>query len=121
MISVGVVDDDQSVRKSLTNLLKAAGYCPTSFASGEDFLACADIDTLDCVLIDLRMNGLQGIQVQRLLAQRKERPAVICMSAFWDDTSWNEAMAQGAYRCLRKPFTAEDLLSSIREAISLES
>jgi len=116
-MNIAVVDDDQSVRKSLTNLLKAAGYRAMSFASGEELLAFPDMGELSCVLMDLRMGGMQGTQVQRLLAQQAPGLPVICMSAFWDEVSLAEATAQGAYRCLRKPFTADELLSSIREAV----
>ncbi|WP_426198889.1 response regulator transcription factor [Pseudomonas sp. DC3200b2] len=118
MLSVGVVDDDLSVRKSLMNLLKAAGYRPTSFASGEALLASPDIDAFDCIVMDLRMGGLQGTQVQRLLNEGGSSPAVICMSAFWDQPSLDEASTQGAYHCLRKPFTAEELLASIQGAVA---
>lgn len=118
MLSVGVVDDDLSVRKSLMNLLKAAGYRSTSFPSGEALLACPDIDAFDCIVMDLRMTGLQGTQVQRLLNEAGSAPAVICMSAFWDEASLAEASRQGAYRCLRKPFTAEELLASIQGAVT---
>ena len=117
LMNIAVVDDDHSVRKSLTNLLKAAGYRAMSFSSGEEILAFPDMGELSCVLMDLRMGGMQGTEVQRLLAQRAPGLPVICMSAFWDEVSLAEATAQGAYQCLRKPFTAEELLSSIREAV----
>ncbi len=115
--AVCVVDDDLSVRKSLVNLLKSAGYRALSFASGEELLACAELDEAACILLDLRMKGLQGLEVQMALKAAGSQAAVICMSAHWDDASLEEAAALGAHDCLHKPFTGEALLAAIETAL----
>lgn len=115
--AVCVVDDDLSVRKSLVNLLKSAGYRALSFASGEELLACAELDEAACILLDLRMKGLQGLEVQLALNAAGRTTAVICMSAHWDDASLKEATSLGARDCLHKPFTGEALLAAIETAL----
>jgi FixJ family two-component response regulator len=117
MTTVCVVDDDLSVRKSLVNLLKSAGYRALSFESGEALLTSPELDDLDCIVLDLRMNGLHGLEVQRSLAATSNRAAVICMSAHWDSSSFAEATGHGAFVCLHKPFTGEALLSVIEQAL----
>ncbi|RRV06313.1 response regulator [Pseudomonas sp. v388] len=117
MITVCVVDDDLSVRKSLVNLLKSAGYRALGFVSGEELLVCDELDAAACVLLDLRMKGLQGPDVQIALNAAGTRPAVICMSAHWDEASLVEAKGNGACDCLHKPFTGEVLLSAIESAL----
>lgn len=118
MMTVCVVDDDLSVRKSLVNLLKSAGYRALGFASGEELLMCAELGEAACVLLDLRMKGLHGLEVQVALNAKGARLAVICMSAHWDDASLAEAKDNGACECLHKPFTDEVLLSAIENALS---
>lgn len=115
---VCVVDDDASVRKSLANLLKSAGYRVISFASGEAFLASAQLDVAACVLLDLRMEGLQGLQVQRSLNRSGKSVAVICMSAHQDPVCIDEAYAAGALDFLHKPFNEDILLAAIERALA---
>ncbi|WP_397453340.1 response regulator transcription factor [Pseudomonas sp. NA-150] len=113
MITVCVVDDDFSVRKSLSNLLKSAGYRAVSFASGEEFLSSTAVDESACVLLDLKMIGMQGLEVQHRLHEAGKSLGVICMSAHDDDDSVQRALAAGAVRFLRKPFSEDVLLASI--------
>lgn len=110
---VCVVDDDPAVRKAVANLLKSEGYAPLCFASGESFLAAPALEDALCVILDLRMGGLQGHQVQRKLNARGQALPVICMSAHASDQAIAQALRQGAVQFIAKPFSAEVLLAAI--------
>jgi len=115
---VCIVDDDASVRKSLANLLRSAGFGTVQFASGEELLASEHAPMAGCVLLDLKMPGLTGLEVQRELAQRGWRLPVICMSAHWDDLAVQMSLRLGARACLGKPFSEEALLKVVEEALA---
>lgn len=117
MILVCIVDDDFSVRKSLSNLLKSAGYRTVSFASGEEFLASSASDEAACVLLDLKMLGMHGLEVQQRLNLANKTLGVIIMSAHGDEETVTRAMSAGAARFLRKPFSEDVLLASIMEVL----
>lgn len=116
--AVCIVDDDASVRKSLANLLRSAGFESLSFAAGDVFLASASARQAGCVLLDLRMPCISGLAVQRELARLGWRLPVICMSAHWDEGAVHAAMALGALACLGKPFSDEVLLKVVEEALT---
>lgn len=111
---VCIVDDDASVRKSLSNLLRSVGYRAQVYASGEAFLAEADFAEIDCLLLDLRMPGLSGIDVMRQLPRQFP---VICMSAHWDEAALAESGHYQAFECLCKPFEEEVLLAALDKAL----
>lgn len=113
MIQVCIVDDDASVRKSLANLLKSAGIATLSFASGEAFLASSAAHDSACVLLDLRMQGMHGLEVQRRLRAAGKPVGVICMSAHDDEESVSAALQGGAACFLRKPFSEAVLMAAI--------
>ncbi|MGF6330873.1 FixJ family two-component response regulator [Pseudomonas sp. BS3782 TE3695] len=117
MIIVCIVDDDASVRKSLANLLRSAGYRSRVFASGEEFLALENFDDVACLLLDLKMKGLSGIDVMQALAHLDIKFPVICMSAYWDEATLIESSRYGASECLRKPFTGDALLTAVEIAL----
>jgi FixJ family two-component response regulator len=121
MSFVCIVDDDASVRSGVGNLLKAVGYSTMTFSSGEAFLASPVVDAALCVLLDVRMQGMQGLEVQRQLnAGHKDIP-VVFMSAHGDEDTVERAMQHGAVGFLRKPFEEELLLDSIELAIGRKS
>lgn len=121
MSFVCIVDDDVSVRSGIRNLLKAVGYATVAFSSGEEFLASPMVDDALCVLLDLRMQGMQGLEVQRQLNAEHRSIPVVFMSAHGDDEAVRRAMQHGAVRFLRKPFAEEVLLDSIELAIGRRS
>jgi FixJ family two-component response regulator len=121
MSFVCIVDDDASVRSGVGNLLKAVGYATVTFSSGEEFLASPMIDDALCVLLDLKMQGMQGLEVQRQLNAERRRIPVVFMSAHGDDEAVRRAMQHGAVGFLRKPFAEEVLLDSIELAIGRKS
>lgn len=115
--SVCIVDDDASVRKSLANLLRSAGFGTFLFASGGEFLASAVAREAGCALLDLKMPGLGGLEIQRELALLGWGLPVICMSAHWNDDGLVQSMREGAVACLRKPFSEDALLEAIGLAL----
>jgi FixJ family two-component response regulator len=117
MILICVVDDDASVRNGLGNLLKSLGYATVSFASGEAFLASSASDDAHCVLLDLMMKGMQGLEVLQHLRTAHKPVAVFCMSAHDDDETIRRTLDAGALGFLRKPFSEEALLDSIKLAL----
>ncbi|WP_244858239.1 response regulator [Pseudomonas sp. PP3] len=108
-----VVDDDPSVRKSLVNLLRSEGFAAVGFESGEALLQSNMVDTAHCILLDMFMPGLRGIDVQLELSKNLKPPAIVCMSAYWNDAILERAKNQGAIDCLSKPFSSDTLLRSI--------
>ncbi len=120
MIIVCIVDDDASVRKSLANLLRSAGYRSRVFASGEEFLALENFDDVACLLLDLKMNGLSGLDVMHALTLKGRKFPVICMSAHWDEATLAESSRYEPIECLRKPFNGDALLSAVEFALQRE-
>jgi FixJ family two-component response regulator len=113
---VFVVDDDISVRESLELLIKSAGWQPETFASGQDFLARPRAAVPCCLLLDVKLPGFNGLEVQRQLAERTEMP-IIFISGHGDVPTSVQAMKAGAVEFLTKPFNEDVLLDAIRGAI----
>lgn len=117
MSFICIVDDDASVRNGIGNLLKSVGYTTMLFSSGEDFLASPLADDALCVLLDVRMQGMQGLEVQRRLKAEHRTIPVVFMSAHGEDETVRRALRDGAVSFLRKPFAEEALLDSIELAV----
>src|SRR5207247_1393976 len=113
---VFVVDDDISVRESLELLIKTAGLQPETFASGQDFLARLRATVPCCLLLDMTLPGLNGLELQRQLAERAEMP-IIFITGHGDVPTSVQAMKAGAVEFLTKPFNDAVLLDAIRGAI----
>ena len=113
---VFVVDDDISVRESLELLIKSAGWQPETFASGQDFLAQPRASVPCCLLLDMTLPGLNGLELQRQLAERTEMP-IIFITGHGDVPTSVQAMKAGAVEFLTKPFNDEVLLDAIRGSI----
>jgi len=114
---VRVVDDDAAVLKSLGRLLNAAGFAVRTFPSSQDFLQQHDRDAPGCVVIDLAMPGLDGLQLQQALARSGDPCPVIFISGFGDVPSSVRAMKAGAIDFLTKPFDQSQFLDAVRTAI----
>ena len=119
MILICVVDDDASVRNGLTNLLKSLGYATVSFASGEAFLESTASDDAHCVLLDLAMQSMQGLEVLQQMKRTGKTVGVCCMSANGDRDTVQRTLNAGAVDFLCKPFSEEALQSSIKRALEL--
>jgi FixJ family two-component response regulator len=118
MVVVVAVDDDFRVRESIQSLVESAGYAPQLFSSAEEFLNSGTLAIAACVVTDVRMPGMDGIELQRRI--RLERPTlpVIFISAFDHSESRTTALNEGAINFLYKPFDAADLLENIRAALT---
>jgi FixJ family two-component response regulator len=115
---VVAVDDDFRVRESIESLVESAGYAPLMFSSAEEFLQSGALAGAKCLITDVRMPGINGIELQRRIRiQRPELP-VIFISAHNDDETRQRAFDEGAVSFLYKPFDAGELLEAIRVALT---
>ena len=115
---VFLVDDDASVRKSLARLLKTAGYEAELFASVADFLARAPYDGPCCLVLDVRMPGLTGLDLQEALRAKGQRLSIVFITGYRDVPVSVKAMKAGAVDFLTKPVDAETHLAAIRQAVA---
>lgn len=115
---VAAVDDDFRVRESIESLLESAAYAPVVFSSAAEFLGSGTLAIASCVITDVRMPGMDGIELQRRI--RLERPTlpVILISARHDPELRQTAIAEGAIDVLYKPFDPADLLKIIQSALA---
>jgi two-component system response regulator FixJ len=113
---VAIVDDDEAVRDSLALLLRLHGCDVKAFAAGGPFLEWAGSKPVDCVLLDLRMHGLTGLDVQAALARRGLDYPVILLTAHGDVATTRAALKAGAFDFIEKPFDDAVLLATIRAA-----
>jgi FixJ family two-component response regulator len=114
---ISVVDDDESVRGSLVLLLRSRGFTSQGYASGDEFLASAQGRASDCLVLDVRLKGMSGLDLQRRLCDDGLDLPIVFISAHRDGASIRRAFAAGARGFLAKPFSEEALLGSIREAL----
>lgn len=113
---IAIVDDDEALRDSLAWLLDSVGIASRPFADGEAFLA-ADPAGFDTVLLDVRMPGLSGLQVQQRLAERENTPPVIFMTGHGDVPMAVAALKAGARDFLEKPFNHQQLIDTVQQAL----
>ncbi len=118
---IAVVDDEESVRKALVRLLQAAGHPARGFASGQEFLESWPDNRPDCVMLDLQMPGLSGIDVQRALNRAGEHVPVVVMTAHDSRGVREECLREGAVAYLCKPLDERELLHALRLAIGSSS
>lgn len=116
--TVYVVDDDASIRESLSSLIRSAGMAVETFASPLDFLGRESLDDLACVVLDVRMPGLDGLALQEKLAEKGREIPIIFITGHGDVPLAVRAMKAGAIDFLNKPFDDTDLLDAISLALS---
>lgn len=114
---VQVVDDDEAFRSSLAWMLRAAGYSVDVYATGEHFLATHKFGAAACLILDIRMPGMGGLEVQRELLRRQEYVPVVFVTAHGDITLAVRAIKQGAFDFIEKPFNGKALLAIIGRAV----
>jgi FixJ family two-component response regulator len=114
---VFVVDDDVSVRESLESLIRCAGWRPETFASAQDFLSHHRVDVPSCLVLDVTLPDLNGLDVQKRIADRTDMP-IIFITGHGDIPMTVEAMKGGAVEFLTKPFGDAVLLNAIQHAIA---
>lgn len=114
---VAIVDDDELIRRALKGLLKEAGYAARTFASAEEFLERGEHNDVACLIADIRMPGMSGLDLQaRLNADRIDIP-IIFVTAHGDERMRMQALRSGAVEFLAKPFDDELLLDAVRAAL----
>jgi FixJ family two-component response regulator len=113
-----VVDDDPSVRKSLTRLLASAAYAVEAYASAREFLAREPYPGPCCLVLDVRMPGLTGIQLQEMLTATGRRMSIVFVSGHADVRTSVKAMKAGAVDLLTKPVDVQDLIDAIQRAVT---
>jgi FixJ family two-component response regulator len=114
---VSVVDDDESVRESLPDLLKELGFVATVFSSAEEFLASDRIKQTACLILDIAMPGMHGPELRRELEHLHLKIPVIFITAHRDETMRLRLLEDGAIECLFKPFTDTALLEALNRAV----
>jgi len=113
-----VVDDDESVRQALDGLLRSAGLRVATFASAEAFLGSKELQSTECLILDLRMPGMDGRELQQRLLDEGHCIPTIFVTAHGDDTSRAWALGAGAVAFMPKPFDGDVLLATIKSALS---
>jgi FixJ family two-component response regulator len=114
---VSVVDDDESVRESLPDLLRLFGFATQTFSSAEAFLASQLVTETGCLLLDVRMPGMSGPDLQCELRRRRQEIPIVFITAQGDETLRPRLMARGAVECLYKPFSDSALLDALTAAL----
>ncbi|MEO6185129.1 MAG: response regulator transcription factor [Steroidobacteraceae bacterium] len=114
---VFVVDDDTGVRSSIRLLLKSVGIAATPYGSAKDFLAAYDAAQPGCLILDIRMPGMSGLELQQELNRRGAVIPVVFITGHGDIPMAVEAMQQGAFDFLQKPFRDQDLIDRVQRAV----
>jgi FixJ family two-component response regulator len=118
---VAVIDDDESVRESLPDLLKAFGYSSRAFSSAEAFLASDCVDQSQCLILDVLMPGMNGPELEQELLARGRQLPIIYITADPDGAVRARLPEQSLTRCLKKPFRDTALLDALRAAFEIDS
>ena len=116
---VSVVDDDESVRESLPDLLRQFGFAAEAFSSAEAFLASDVIGETSCLLLDVAMPGMSGPDLQQELAHRQQNIPIVFITGHGDSTLRPRLLARGAVECLFKPFSEAALLDALDAALRM--
>lgn len=116
---ISVVDDDESVRESLPDLLREFGFEAQTFSSAEEFLASESVADTSCLVLDVAMPGMSGPDLQRELDTREQSIPIVFITGHRDATVRPRLIAQGAVDCLFKPFEPNDLVQALNIALGM--
>lgn len=111
------MDDDESVREAVQSLLKSVGYRTGGFASAEEFLRSGHQQETGCLILDIRMKGMSGLELQRRLVAAGSSVPVIFITAHGGEEAEAQALGEGAVAFLSKPFSEESLLKAVQSAL----
>ncbi len=114
---LSIVDDDESVREALPDLLRELGFAVEAFSSAEEFLASGASSRTSCLVLDVRMPGMSGLELERELTHRQQSIPIVVITAHADETLRPRLIAGGAVDCLSKPFSETALLDAINAAL----
>lgn len=115
---ISIVDDDESIREALKSLLASIGFRTEVFASAEDFLDSGRLQDTDCLIVDIWMPGMGGLELQSVLSAADSRVPIVFMTAHDDEEVRTRALKAGAVDFLHKPFSEEALLAGIHAALA---
>jgi FixJ family two-component response regulator len=118
---VVLVDDDRSVRVALARLFRSAGLNFVAFESAEEFLQSSSLDSAGCLIADVRMPRMQGLELQQICRGKRPSLPIIIISAFNDDDAETRAIEAGARAFLHKPFDPTALLNLVKKALGKEN
>ena len=116
---VSVVDDDESVRESLPDLLKVFGFTPRAFSSADAFLSSGTVDETKCLILDVAMPGMSGLELQQELKRRGKLTPIIFISGQKDEDIREQALSRGAVKFLYKPFSDIAMLDAVNAALGI--
>ncbi|MEK6303359.1 MAG: response regulator [Acidobacteriota bacterium] len=116
---ISIVDDDESVREAIESLMKSVGYLAKVFPSAGDFLNSGFLDDTGCLILDVQMPGMSGLELQNRLVASKCRVPIIFISAHCDAESRARALEAGAVGFLQKPFSEDALLNAISSSLAI--
>jgi FixJ family two-component response regulator len=114
---VTVVDDDESVRESLPDLIREFGFSANAFSSAEEFLNSDSLNQTSCLILDISMPGMSGPDLQKELKLRRQEIPIVFITAHVEETDRPQLLEQGAIDCLFKPFSETDLLRAVNAAL----
>ena len=114
---VSIVDDDESVRESLPDMVREFGFAAQAFSSAEAFLASVVVDQTRCLILDVAMPGMSGPDLQRELANRRQKIPIVFITASGDQAIRTRVLADGAVECLFKPFSETALRDALETAL----
>jgi len=114
---LSVVDDDEMLRESLPDLLREVGFAARAFSSGQEFLSSDYVDETKCLILDVAMPGMSGLDLQEELKRRGQAIPIIFITGQKDDDIRKRALRQGAVKFLYKPFSDDDLLDAVNAAL----
>jgi FixJ family two-component response regulator len=114
---ISIVDDDESIREAIQSLLRSVGFRAETFASAEQFLQSDQIENTACLILDVRMPGMSGLELQRRLIATQCRIPIVFVTAHGDEEARSRALQEGAVEFLLKPFSEEALLNTIQAAL----
>ena len=118
---ISIVDDDDSLRLSLTSLIRSVGFQALSFASAEAFLSSTQARDSQCLIVDVRMSGMNGLELQRHIVAANWRLPIIFITSHVDDDVRAAALDAGAEEFLYKPFRGDELLNAMEAALRTRS
>jgi FixJ family two-component response regulator len=116
---VAVIDDDESVRESLPDLLREFGYLVDAYSSAEEFLTANRTADYACLVLDISMPGMSGIELQREIARREQRVPIVFITAHGDEDV-RQSLRRDGVECLLKPFTDTALLAALRAVLKAQ-
>jgi FixJ family two-component response regulator len=115
---ISIIDDDDAMRSSLENLIRSVGLRARGFSSAEEFLSSNQVPETHCLILDVRMPGMSGPELQRQMAVANSHLPIILITAHADDAQRTQALEAGAVAFLHKPFYEGELLKAINAALN---